>query len=143
MLVRDIMTKSVDCASPGMTLIEASKKMKVDNVGALPVCENDRLIGMVTDRDIVVEALAEGLDPNNTTVGHIVSSPIIWCFDDQPIEEAAQLMESKQVRRLVVLDRGKKISGILSLADIATRVQDRILPGEILAYVSTPAKLAA
>lgn len=143
MLVKDIMTKTVDWVSPKLTLVEAARKMKTEDIGALPVGENDRFVGMVTDRDIVVDAIAEGQDPNKTTLRQVLSSPIVWCFDDQTIEDAAHLMESKQIRRLVVLNRNKRLAGILSLGDIATRSQNRTLSGEVLALVSTPPKLAA
>lgn len=144
MQIKTIMTKHVECVAHDTTLIEAAKKMKQLDVGALPVCENDRLVGMLTDRDIVIESTSEGLDPTKNLVSQAMSSPVIYCFDDQNIADAAHLMESKQIRRIVVLNRNKNIQGILSLGDIATHAVERDLPGEVLAAVSRPkTRLAA
>ena len=143
MQIKHIMTKHVESLSNKMTLAQAAEMMKQHDIGALPVCEGGRPVGMVTDRDIVIGALAQGLDPKTTLVIHAMSSPAVCCFDDQDINDAAQLMESKQIRRIVVLDRNKNIVGILTLGDLSTHAIERDLPGEILASVSRHGKLAA
>jgi len=119
MQVREIMTSSVECLSPEQTLQEAARKMRDLDVGPLPVCDNDRIAGMLTDRDITVRAVAEGRDPARTRVRDVLSPDVIYCFDDQDTQEAARLMEEKQIRRLLVLNREKRLVGIVSLGDIA------------------------
>jgi len=104
----------------------------------LPVCNGDRLVGMLTDREIIVGAVAEGRDPAKIRVQEVMNPEIIYCFDDQDVEHAAALMEEKQVRRLVVLDRSKRLAGILSVGDIARKTADEILTGEIEERVAAP-----
>lgn len=139
MNVTDICTHDPQCISPEAGLVEAAQKMKSLDVGMLPVCENDRLVGCVTDRDITVRAIAQGLDPRATRVRAIMSPGIVYCFEDQDAKEAAQLMEEKQIRRLPVLNRDKRLVGILSLGDLAVRTHKQKLAGEVLERVSEPA----
>ncbi len=143
MKIQQIMTKPVHFIPPTCTLRDAARKMRDLNVGALPVGENDRLLGMLTDRDIAIKGTAEGLNPETTDVRALVSSPIIYCYEDQDVEEAARLMEVKQIRRLVVLNRQKRLVGILSLGDIATRTGNEALSGEALEKISEPQKIIA
>src|SRR5215208_7677317 len=98
MQVREIMTPDVQIADPNMTIRDAARKMRADNIGALPVGENDRLIGMVTDRDIVVRAVAEERSAGNTTVREVMSEHICYCFEDDDLEQAANVMAEHQVR---------------------------------------------
>ena len=112
--------------------------MKALDVGMLPICENERLIGTITDRDITIRAVAEGFDPKTTRVKQAMSREIIYCFDDQNIEEAAETMERSQIRRLPVLDRTKHLVGIVSLGDLASRTTEADLVGRVLARVSEP-----
>jgi CBS domain-containing protein len=118
MQVQEIMTPTVHIADPNMTIRDAARRMRADNVGALPVGENDRLIGMVTDRDIVVRAVAEERSAGNTTIREVMSEGICYCFEDNDIEEAAQMMAKHQVRRLPVLNRDKRLLGVVALADL-------------------------
>jgi CBS domain-containing protein len=118
MQVQEIMTPTVHIADPNMTIRDAARRMRADNVGALPVGENDRLIGMVTDRDIVVRAVAEERSAGNTTIREVMSEGICYCFEDNDIEEAAQMMAKHQVRRLPVLNRDKRLVGVVALADL-------------------------
>jgi len=136
MQVREIMTRSVECLSPDQSLQEAARKMRDLDVGPLPVCDNDRIAGMLTDRDITVRAVAEGRDPARTTVRDVLTPDVIYCFDDQDTQEAAKLMEEKQIRRLLVLNRDKRLVGIVSLGDLATRTGDRDRTGKTLERVS-------
>jgi CBS domain-containing protein len=139
MKVKDLMTRSVECTRPDASLREAAEKMKALDVGPLPVCENDRLVGMLTDRDITVRATAEGVPPGLGQVRDVMTQEVIYCFDDQDVNEAARLMEQNQVRRLVVLNRDKRLVGIVSLGDLAVKAGDERLSSEALEQVSEPA----
>ena len=103
MQLKDVMTRQVEVISPDASLEEAARKMDQLNVGPLPVCENERLVGLVTDRDITVRATAAGKDPRTTPVREAMSQDVLYCFEDQDVREAAQIMENQQVRRLPVL----------------------------------------
>jgi CBS domain-containing protein len=139
MRVRDIMTADVECIKPSTTLREAARTMRDLNVGPLPVCgDNDRLVGMITDRDIAIRAVAEGDDPDATPVSAAMTPKIIYCYDDQDVHDAAQLMEDNQVRRLVVLNRDKRLVGIVSLGDLAVDTRDEQLAGHTLEAISEP-----
>src|SRR5207248_4391749 len=103
MLIKDIMTPNPECISPDDSLQEAARKMRDLDIGPLPVCgDNDRLAGMITDRDIAIRAVAEGKDPRTTPVREAMTEEIISCFEDQDVREAARTMQERQVRRLVV-----------------------------------------
>jgi CBS domain-containing protein len=139
MQLREIMTPGVECVRPNDSLAYAAQRMRDLNVGALPVCGmDDRLAGIVTDRDITVRAVAEARDPEATTVLEVMTPSIRYCFEDQELAEAANLMEDQQIRRLVVLNRNKRLVGIVSLGDVAIRSDDKRLGGEVLEQVSEP-----
>src|SRR5262249_41282887 len=104
---------------PNMTVRDAARRMRADNIGALPVGENDRLIGMVTDRDIVMRAIASDRPPGDTIVRDVMSKGIHYCFEDDDVREAAQAMSRHQVRRLPVLNRDKRLVGVVALADLS------------------------
>lgn len=140
MELRDIMTRNVEVVGADATLKEAAAKMKELDVGLMPVCDGDRLKGMLTDRDITVRATARGCDPNQTKVSEVMSTDIAYCVEDQEIEEAISLMETRQIRRLPILNQEKQLTGIVSLADIAVHVGDRDLTGETLEEISEPAE---
>ncbi|HEX9324175.1 MAG TPA: CBS domain-containing protein [Xanthobacteraceae bacterium] len=118
MQIQEIMTRSVDIVDPNTTIRDAARKMRADNVGALPVGENDRLVGMVTDRDIVVRAVAEDRAGGNTAVREVMSERVYYCFEDDDVEQAAKVMSEHQVRRLPVLNRNKRLTGVVALADL-------------------------
>jgi CBS domain-containing protein len=140
MLVKEVMTSGVECISPDATLREAAQKMKEFDVGLLPVCgDDDRLAGMITDRDITLRAVADGLDPSVALVKDSMTPKVIYCFEDQEISDAAHMMEQNQVRRLVVLNRDKRLIGILALGDLAVDVGDDQLAGHTLEAISEPA----
>jgi CBS domain-containing protein len=126
MTVKECMTKDVELAAPDMSIREAAQKMREGDFGVLPVGENDRLVGMITDRDIVLRAIAEGLDVDTTKVREIMSSGTLYCFEDQTLEEVARNMGENQIRRLPVLSRQKRMVGILSLGDVALSEPNRI-----------------
>jgi CBS domain-containing protein len=141
MQVREIMTGDVECARQDTTIAQAAKRMRELNVGSLPVCgENDRLVGMITDRDITVRCTAQSGDPGTTLVSDVMTPNVVYCFEDQQVAEVAQLMEENQVRRLPVLSADKRLVGIVSLGDLAVKCGDDALSGEALEQVSEPAR---
>lgn len=119
MNVAEVMTPHVDLADPNTKIVNAARKMREDDVGALPVGENDRLIGMVTDRDIAMRGVAAEGAGGNIAVREVMSERVFYCFDDEPVERAGELMAEHQVHRLPVLNRDKRLVGIVSLADLA------------------------
>jgi len=140
MQVREVMTRGAECTRPDASLQEAAAKMKSLDVGALPVCgDNDRLAGMITDRDITVRSSAEGESPAEIKVSDIMTPEVVYCFEDDDVAEASRLMKEKQIRRLVVLNRDKRLVGIISLGDLATEMGDERQAGRTLEKVSQPA----
>src|SRR4051794_28840839 len=109
MWVREIMTRDVECASPDDTLQKAARKMKELDVGPMPICDHDRVVGMLTDRDITIRAVAEGRDPRSTRVRDVMTQNVVSCYEDDAVEEAARLMQERQIRRLLVLDRRRQL----------------------------------
>jgi len=139
MQVKEAMTRGVECVTPDCTLQQAAQKMKALDVGPLPVCDHDRLAGMLTDRDIVLRAVADGRDPRTTHVRDVLTPEVVYCFEDQDVREAASLMKEKQIRRLLVLNRDKRLVGIMSLGDLAVDSGDERLTGQTLERISEPA----
>jgi len=140
MLLRDMMTASIEAIPADATLMQAAEKMKQLDIGAIPVRENNRLVGMITDRDIAVRGVAEGRDPKKTPVRDAMSADIWFCYEDQSVESAAKLMEDKQIRRLPVFDRSERAIGMVSLGDLAVRNHDDRLSGKVLERVSKPSQ---
>jgi CBS domain-containing protein len=140
MQVKDVMTKGVEVIRPDDTLQDAARMMKLLDIGPLPVCDGEKVVGMLTDRDITIRATAEGLDPKQTRVRDAMSTDVATVTEDQDIKEAAELMQSKQIRRLLVLNLDKRLVGMLSLGDLARHVTDPNLTGVTLEEVSTPTK---
>jgi CBS domain-containing protein len=136
MLVREAMTRNVHIASPDQTIIEAAKMMANEDIGCLPVGDDDRLVGMLTDRDIVVRALAQGRD-GQSTVGEVMSRNVKYCFDDEDMNEVLAHMGEVKIRRVPVVDRSKHLVGVLSLGD-AARFHDPEVVGIALGGVAAP-----
>jgi CBS domain-containing protein len=124
MQVQEIMSRQVELIGPNTTIRDAARKMRAENLGALPVGENDRLIGMVTDRDIAMRGVAEERSAGNTTVREVMSEHVYWCFDDADVDEAAKMMARHQVRRLPVISHDKRLVGIVALADLGRTSKD-------------------
>ena len=139
MELRDIMTRNVEVISGDASLKEAATKMKTIDVGFIPVCDGDRLKGILTDRDITIRATADGRDPTKTKVADVMSTDIAYCLEDQELDEAVSLMEARQIRRLPVLNLDKRLVGIVSVGDIAVHAGDRDMAGETLEEISQPA----
>ena len=121
MLVRDAMTSKAEWITPDLPIREVAARLCTQGIGCLPVGENDRLIGMITDRDIVRRGVATGADPSVMTSREVMSTRIVYCFDDESVESAAQLVEKRQVHHLPVLNREKRMVGILSMGDVALK----------------------
>ena len=138
MKLREIMTRDVVVLQPDDSLQSAAKKMRDRNIGFLPVCDGEELIGVISDRDITIRALADGMDVNIMLGRDMMTSPAIYCFDDQDVSEVAKIMEENQIRRLVVLNRDdKKLVGVVSLGDLA-RNESANRSGKVLQKVSEP-----
>jgi CBS domain-containing protein len=138
--IKEIMTPHVEVIHPEASIQEAAQKMKGLDVGPLPVCTGERLEGMLTDRDITVRAVAEGRDPKTTKVQEVMTTEVIYAFEDQDVAEAARLMEQHQIRRIVVLNRDKRLVGIVSLGDVAVHAGNARQAGQTLGRVSEPAE---
>ena len=121
MQINRIMTEYVEVITLEKSIQEAARQMRSLDVGVLPVCNGDRLVGMLTDRDVTIRVVADGRDPKTTTVEEAMTRQVVYCFEDQDIEEAERVMEKHQIRRLPVLDRDKRIVGIVSLGDLAVK----------------------
>jgi CBS domain-containing protein len=138
MKVYEIMTRNAECIGPDATLNDAAEKMKKLGIGFLPVCEEDRLIGALTDRDITVRSVAEGHDPRCDAVRAVMSPQVIYCFESTDVADAAKLMRQRQVRRLPVLNHFKRLVGILSLGDLAVECGAEDLAEQALEGISEP-----
>jgi CBS domain-containing protein len=134
--ISEAMTRNVQLARPDQTISDAARLMAELDIGLLPVREGDRLVGMLTDRDIAVRAVASGLGPE-TPVRDVMSAEVMYCFADQTVEEVARNMSDIQVRRLPVLSRDKRLVGIVSLCDLALEI-DGGSAGDALQGISRP-----
>ena len=119
MKVSEIMTTNVECVSPDASIAELAQKMKALDVGFLGVCDNDRLAGSVTDRDIVVRCIANDRDANSCTASDIMTKDVFWCYDGDDVKDVAKKMRDKEVRRMFILNKDKRLVGVVSLGDIA------------------------
>jgi CBS domain-containing protein len=119
MQVKEVMIRDVKVLQPGVTVQEAALFMRKLDLAMMPVCDGTRLLGMLADRDLVVRAAAEGLDPTRTRVRDVMPPETIFLYEDQSVEEAARVMAERQLRRIAVLDRDKHLCGIVSMEDLA------------------------
>src|SRR5919197_1489570 len=140
MQLKDVMTRDVEVVRPDATLQEAAGRMKALDVGVIPVCDGEHLMGMLTDRDITVRAVAAGRDPRTTHVRDIMTPDVVYGFEDQDIQDAARLMEQYQIRRLPVLNRHKHLVGMVALGDLAVHATTQPMTAEVLEQVSEPGK---
>ncbi|QSQ18796.1 CBS domain-containing protein [Pyxidicoccus parkwayensis] len=124
MRIGDLMTKNLETIEAGEPVRSAALRMRTCNIGSLPVVENGQLVGMLTDRDITVRCTALGQDPNTTPVREIMTTAIITCDVNAPLEEAEKLMEERMVRRLIVIDERRQPVGLLSLDDLASEPEE-------------------
>lgn len=138
MKVREVMTDKVTWVGPDATVPEIARHMRDEDIGSVPIAENDHLVGMVTDRDIVVRAIADGGRVETTTARQVMSPRILYCFDDQPVGEVLKNMGDMQVRRLPVMNRDKRLVGLVSLGDLSRASQKQAAGA--LREISEPAE---
>jgi CBS domain-containing protein len=138
MQLKDVMTAEVEVISPEASISEAAETMSHLDIGPLPVCEGERLVGMLTDRDITVRAVAAGRDPRTTPVRDVMTPDVVYGFEDQDVEDAARLMEQYQIRHLPVLNRSQQLVGMVALGDLAVHAGTRPVAVEVLEQVSEP-----
>ena len=137
--VMEVMTKDVEIISPNDTLKDAAEKMRTLNVGPLPVVDGDKLMGIITDRDIVVRAVSKGLDPNNTRVSDAMTGDVECVYENDDISKVAQKMKEEQIRRILVVNQDKKLVGIVALGDLA-ETMDTQEAGQTLESISEPSQ---
>ena len=133
--IEDIMTRDVECADPGQTLREAAERLKSRDIGSMPVCEGRRVVGIITDRDITIRAVAEGKDVETTRVSEIMSKDVIACRTHDTVDDAQKIMHDRQIRRLPVVDDQGELRGYLALARIA-RSEDEREAGKVIKGIS-------
>ena len=138
MQLKEFINYRVEVVHPNDTLQHAAEKMKDLDVGSMPVCEGQHLVGMLTDRDITIRATAKGQDPTKTEVRDVMTADVLYCFENQDVEEAARMMQENQIRRLFVLNEDEELVGITSLGELATITGNRAMAGEALKRISEP-----
>ena len=136
-MLKDLMSRDVKVIDPDMTIGEAAKKMRDGDFGMLPVGEDDQMIGTISDRDIAIRAVAEGKDAD-TKVRDVMSEGIAWVYEDESVEQAAMIMSERQVRRLPVVSRDKRLVGIVALGDIAVESSVIRPAAQALSAISKP-----
>lgn len=137
MQIKEIMAQPVVTVSPDATLVEASSIMLRKDIGSLPVCEGNKVIGIVTDRDLTVRGIAKGLNPNRAQVKDVMTKDVLSCASEDEIETACDIMEKNQVRRLVIIDDDDSCLGIVALGDIALEAPSA-RSGQVLKEISAP-----
>ena len=137
MRIQDVMTADVSFVRPDTPILEIARKMRDGDIGATPVVEDERLVGMVTDRDVVVRVIAEGGDVRTKTARDAMSPGILYCFVDESVEAVLENMGDQRIRRLPVVDRDKRLVGVVSLGDLALSGK-RKAAGEALQEISQP-----
>lgn len=138
MRASEIMTRDIVTVMPDATVREAARLMDTLNVGALPVCDGARLLGIITDRDIVVRATADGMRPDATPVHVVMTEDVCWCYENDPVEDIQREMARRQIRRMPVLDDDDRLVGIVTLGDLA---EDRAPgAGDTLRSISSPSQ---
>src|SRR5919197_327409 len=140
MQLKDVMTRDVEVVRPDATLQEAAGRMKALDVGVIPVCDGEHLMGMLTDRDITVRATAAGRDPRTTHVRDVMTPNVVYCFEDQDVTEAQRLMQERQIRRVLIFQPDKRLAGVVSLGDLAVKAGADKVGGAVLERVSEPAQ---
>lgn len=136
--IADVMTRGVRTLGPHDTVLKAAQAMEEMDVGAILVCDGDRLVGVLTDRDIVLRAVAKNRDHDQTLLGEVMTTDPCWCFEDQSVDEVVDAMREGQLRRMPVVDRDRQLVGIVSLGDLAVKA-DEGQAGEALEQISEPA----
>lgn len=136
MQIREIMHQGANVINFNQSIQEAAKMMKEKDIGALPVERDDKMVGMFTDRDITVRVVASGKSPKETKIHECMTEGISWCFDDDDIEDVSKKMRERKQRRIPVVNRDKRLVGMVSLAELAGKTKDPKLSHEILSSVA-------
>jgi CBS domain-containing protein len=139
MKLKDIMAQNVETVGPDITLKECAEKMKRRNVGVLPVVEGKKPIGVITDRDITLRAVAEGADVNKTKAREVMTREPYFVYEDQTINEACELMEKNKIRRLIVLNREGALAGVLTLNDVTVKAKETKRSAQVLRNIAAAA----
>ncbi|HUH59992.1 MAG TPA: CBS domain-containing protein [Candidimonas sp.] len=135
--LKDVMTFDVKILSPDTTIRDAARQMRDGDFGLMPVGDNDRLVGVVSDRDIVIRAVAEGRDPD-TRVRDVMSDAVMWAYENDSVERACGIMSENQIRRLPIINKDKRLVGIVALGDLAVDAGDTQKAGQALTSISQP-----
>ncbi|MBX3301808.1 MAG: CBS domain-containing protein [Nitrospira sp.] len=135
--IKDIMTRDVEVLSPDAPVADAAVQMARLNVGSIPVCDGKRLVGMLTDRDLVVRVIAPGREPKMTRIKEVMTEEMHFCYEDEDSAQAGRLMSERQIRRLPILSRSQHLVGIVSLGDLATKGGDAAASSGVLQHVSS------
>jgi len=138
MQIRNIMTADVEVVRPDTPLAEAARRMRDLDIGLMPVSDNNQLLGILTDRDIAIRAVAQARDPRTTPVRDVMTTDMVFCYDDQDVSEAARVMREKQIRRLLIRDHTMHLVGVVSLGDLAVKGGEQKVGGAVLEEVSQP-----
>jgi CBS domain-containing protein len=141
MEAKEIMSRNVECVFPDMYIQDLARIMKSMDVGFVPVCKNDRLVGTVTDRDIVLRAVAEDRDIRNCKARDVMTEEVLWIYDDQSLDDVAEFMATREIRRVLVLDRNKRLVGVSSIGDLARSGEQRIT-GEAMREIAEAPRAA-
>lgn len=139
--LKDIMTREVESVSPGTPIREAARMMKAGEFGSLPVCEDGRLLGTITDRDITIQVVAEGRDPSQTPARDVMNKDVLCCTEEETLADATRVMEKQRVHRVFVVDAGSRLVGIVSLGKVA-RAGDETMAGQVVKRISRPRKVS-
>jgi CBS domain-containing protein len=139
MKIREIMTSNVECIAPSLPIAKAAEKMRDMDIGFLPVCENDKIVGTVTDRDITIRSVAQGRDPRLAPVSEVMTQTVFHCYDDEDVEAIARSMQDSEIRRMLILDRSENLVGVVSLGDIAKASGEQTIAGETLGQIADAA----
>lgn len=139
MKVSEIMSRNLECIEPAASIKEAAEKMRSLDVGFLPVCEGDRVMGTITDRDITIRHVADGQNPYRVKVRDIMTPDALYCIEDQDVEEVARYMQEHEVRRVLIRDRSRQLVGVVSLGDVSKVAGEECLAGETLKDIAEAA----
>jgi CBS domain-containing protein len=140
MQIKNIMTADVKVVRPDMPLVEAARRMRDLDIGLMPVADNNQLLGILTDRDITIRAVAQARDPLSTPVRDVMTTDMVFCYDDQDVSEAARVMQEKQIRRLLIRDHTMHLVGVVSLGDLSVKGGEQKVSSAVLEEVSQPSR---
>ena len=139
MKVQQIMSQNVQCIEPTTPISKDAEKMRELDIGFLAICDNDQLVGTVTDRDITIRSVAQGRDPRLAPIEEIMTPSVFYCYEDDDVEHVAKHMQEKEVRRMLILTRQKRLAGVVSIGDIAKAAGEEKLAGETLGEIAEAA----